>query len=158
MPLPTTSRSVTHYPNINTTTHVPPVPAPPAAPTKFILPDLVSHCKYPLLLNKFCDPVARASERWLLEGANHSERRAAKFMGLKAGELTAACYPNADEFGLRVCVDFMNWLFNMDDWLDEFDVEGTLGMRDCIMRTMKDPRRFRTDKAAGKLAQSSVVS
>lgn len=131
------------------------MPAPTSAePTQFILPDLVSHCTYPLSVNDNCYLVARSSEKWLLKGANHKPRRAAKFMGLKAGELTAACYPEADEFSLRVCVDFMNWLFNMDDWLDEFDVGGTVGMRECVMGAMKDPFNFKTDKAAGKLAQS----
>jgi hypothetical protein len=123
-------------------------------PTRFILPDLVSHCSYPLLLNQHCEPVARASEKWLLAGANHDARKSTKFMGLKAGELTAACYPDADEPSLRVCVDFMNWLFNMDDWLDEFDVDGTVGMRECILGAMRDPNGWQTNKAAGKLAQS----
>lgn len=82
-------------------------------PTSFILPDLVSDCQYPLRINAHCFDVARTSEKWLLEAANHSERKRAAFMGLKAGELTASCYPDADAFHLRVCVDFMNYLFNV---------------------------------------------
>ncbi|KAF8629977.1 hypothetical protein AX17_005542 [Amanita inopinata Kibby_2008] len=124
------------------------------APSHFILPDLVSHCTYPLRVNANCYKQARASERWLLRGANHNKKRRAAFMGLKAGELTAACYPDADAPHLRVCDDFMNYLFNLDDWLDEFDVEGTCGMEKCCIGAMRNPINFQTDKKAGILTKS----
>ncbi|EGN99183.1 hypothetical protein SERLA73DRAFT_90456 [Serpula lacrymans var. lacrymans S7.3] len=124
-----------------------------SAPTKFILPDLVTDCTFPLRLNSDCYDVARASEKWLLSGARLVEPRSSKFMGLKAGELTAACYPDADASHLRVCSDFMNWLFNMDDWLDEFDVEGTWGMRECCIGAFRDPLQFETEKLGGKMTK-----
>ncbi|KAF4571081.1 terpene cyclase [Pleurotus pulmonarius] len=124
------------------------------SPDHFVLPDLVSDCTYPLRVNDNCEEVARVSEQWLLDAANHSERKRRAFLGLKAGELTAACYPDADAFHLRVCVDFMNYLFNLDDWLDEFDVEGTRGMHDCCVGAMRDPLNFETDKRAGIMTKS----
>lgn len=124
------------------------------ASTSFILPDLVSHCTYPLRINPNCDAVAHESEKWLLEAANHDARKRAKFMGLKAGQLTASCYPDADPFHLRVCDDFMNYLFNLDDWLDEFDVEDTYGMADCCIGAMLDPINFQTNKRAGTMTKS----
>jgi hypothetical protein len=75
-------------------------------------------------------------------------------MGLRAGELTAACYPDTDAFHLRVCADFMNYLFNLDDWLDEFDVIDTNGMADCCIAALRNPLTFETDKAAGKMSKS----
>ncbi|KAJ2934699.1 hypothetical protein H1R20_g2413, partial [Candolleomyces eurysporus] len=124
-------------------------------PASFILPDLVSHCPFPLRLNRHCYDAARASEKWLLGGANLSPARAAKFMGLKAGELTAACYPDAEPFQLRVCDDFMNYLFNLDDWLDEFDqLTDTYGMANCCIAAMGDPFNFQTDKRAGLMTKS----
>jgi hypothetical protein len=122
-------------------------------PDHFILPDLVGHCSYALRLNLYCDPMARQSERWLLKFAKHSRDKQIKFMGLKAGELTAACYPDTDSFHLRVCDDFMNYLFNLDDWLDEFDVNDTYGMRDCCIGAMRDPQGFKTRKRAGLLTK-----
>ncbi|KAH7884778.1 isoprenoid synthase domain-containing protein [Phlebopus sp. FC_14] len=119
-----------------------------------ILPDLIMDCIYPLQLNPHCYTVARASEKWLLEGSRLVEPKVTKFMGLKAGELTAACYPNTDACHLRVCSDFMNWLFNMDDWLDEFDVEGTWGMRECCIGAFRDPIHFQTEKLAGQMCKS----
>ncbi|KAJ8594981.1 terpenoid synthase, partial [Rhizopogon salebrosus TDB-379] len=123
-------------------------------PAGFVLPDLVSDCHYPLRLNPHCYPVSHASEQWLLNGARLAEPRVTKFMGLHAGELTAACYPDADAFHLRVCSDFLNWLFNMDDWLDEFDVDGTREMRECCIAAFRDPVNFQTDKLGGKMCKS----
>jgi hypothetical protein len=77
-------------------------------------------------------------------------------MGLHAGELAAACYPDADAFHLRVCSDFLNWLFNMDHWMDEFDVESTWGMRECCISAFHDPVNFQTEKLAGKMCKSCV--
>ncbi|PFH45586.1 hypothetical protein AMATHDRAFT_71495 [Amanita thiersii Skay4041] len=125
-----------------------------SSPTSFTLPDLVSHCTFPLRVNPSCSPIARASEEWLLAAANHTPKKRAAFMGLKAGELTAACYPDADPQHLRVCDDFMNYLFNLDDWLDEFDVEGTVGMERCCVDAMRDPVGYETDKRAGVMTKS----
>ncbi|TFK27829.1 terpene synthase [Coprinopsis marcescibilis] len=123
-------------------------------PTSFVLPDLVSDCPFPLRVNPNCNKAARESERWLLAGANLSPPRTEKLMGLKAGELTAACYPDADLFHLRVCDDFMNYLFNLDDWLDEFDLDDTYGMANCCLAAMRDPVGCDTDKRAGLMTKS----
>jgi hypothetical protein len=125
-------------------------------PSYFTLPDFVSYCKYPLRANPHGPEQARASEQWLLEGTNHDDRKRAAFLGLKAGNLTMACYPDADATCLRVVTDFMNYLFNMDDWTDEFDVDDTITMEECCISAMRDPINFQTDKRAGILTKSYV--
>ncbi|KAF9449745.1 terpene synthase [Macrolepiota fuliginosa MF-IS2] len=122
-------------------------------PDHFILPDLVADCPYTPRSNPNCYEQARKSEKWLLSYAKHNPKKTAKFMGLKAGELTASCYPDADARHLRTCDDFMNYLFNLDDWLDEFDVNDTNGMHECCIGAMKDSAGFRTDKKAGLLTK-----
>ena len=122
----------------------------------FILPDLVSYCKYPLRVNPHGPEQSRASEQWLLGGTNHNERRRAAFLGLKAGYLTAACYPDADATCLRIMTDFMNYYFNIDDWTDEFDVDDTITMEECCIAAMRDPINFQTDKNVGILTKSYV--
>ncbi|KAG2031498.1 isoprenoid synthase domain-containing protein [Suillus americanus] len=123
-------------------------------PTEFILPDLVSDIHYPLRLNPRYYPISRASEQWLLTGAHLTELEIITFMGLQAGELAAACFPDADAFHLRVCSDFLNWLFNMDDWMDEFDVDGTWGMRECCISAFRDPINSETEKLTAKMCKS----
>ncbi|OBZ72574.1 Alpha-muurolene synthase [Grifola frondosa] len=106
-----------------------------APPSKFILPDLISHCSYPLRISPHRMQVCRASEAWIV------------------GELTAACYPDADAFHLQVASDYLNFLFTFDDWSDEFDAANTHGLADCVMNALHDPEGYQTDKAAGKLAK-----
>ncbi|KAG1731134.1 isoprenoid synthase domain-containing protein [Suillus lakei] len=123
-------------------------------PSEFILPDLFNDCHYPLQQNPHCYPVSRASEQWLLNSARLEEPKVTAFMGLLAGELGAAIYPGADAFHLRVCADFLNWLFTMDDWLDECDVDGAMGMRECCISAFRDPINFQTDKLGGMMCKS----
>ncbi|KAI0076176.1 terpenoid synthase [Panus rudis PR-1116 ss-1] len=122
-------------------------------PTSFVLPDLVGHCTYPLHLNPHWDAVSRRSEQWLLKEANFSITKRETFMGLKAGELTSACYPSCDEYHLQVASDFMSYLFTLDDWSDEFDENDTNGLAKCVMGALRDPYGFETDKAPGILAK-----
>ena len=76
-----------------------------------------------------------------------------EFKDLKAGSLVAMCYPDADKGRLRICTDYMNYLFKLDDWSDEFDAKDIDSMRDCVMSALRDPFGFQTDKAVGKLAK-----
>ncbi len=89
----------------------------------------------------------------MLADANFSPTRRPAFLRLLAGELTAACYPDTDATRLRVSADFMNFLFTLDDWSDEFSAEDTYGLAECVMRSLHDPEGFETGKAAGKLAK-----
>lgn len=92
-----------------------PAPAPQCdAPDHFILPDLVSHCTFPLVYHRKGDAVAKESVRWLDANCpvlNNKRRRA--LYGLQAGELTAFCYNTAEKKRLRVVSDFMNYLFHL---------------------------------------------
>ncbi|KAG0707378.1 isoprenoid synthase domain-containing protein [Suillus ampliporus] len=122
-------------------------------PLGFILPDLTSYCQYPLRQNFHCYLVSWASELWLLNEVHLVEPKITTFMSLHAGEFAAACYPDANAFHLRVYSDFTNWLFKIDDWMDEFDVDDTWRMREYYMSIFCDPISFHTEKL-GKMCQS----
>ncbi|KAF9237784.1 isoprenoid synthase domain-containing protein [Melanogaster broomeanus] len=104
------------------------------SPASFVLPDPVTDCPYPFALILI--------SMTLLAPPNN------------AGKLGAFIYPDADAFHLRVCSDFLNWLFNVDDWLEEFDVSDTLGMRDSCIGALRDPNNFQTEKLGAKMAKS----
>ena len=151
-PAPRTTSSAS-YPH----THASPADSDmESSPRSFILPDLFSYCRYPLGMNVHCASVARASEKWLLKDANFTVRRQAAFRRLHAGELAAMCYPNADATRLRDVADFLNLLFTLDDWSDEFTDQDTVGLAGSVMSAFRDPEAFDTQKAAGKLAKRSV--
>ncbi len=91
-----------------------PVPVHSERPANFILPDLVSHCKFDLTYHPNGDEVAQQSVDWLDFGCpdlNTKQRKALR--GLQAGELTAFCYNTCPPERLRVVSDFMNYLFHL---------------------------------------------
>lgn len=100
--------------------------------------------------------VAHASEEWLLADAKFNAKRRSSFRRLNAGKLTAICYPNTDAARLRDVNDFLNFLFTLDDWSDEFTDKDTVGLAGCVMGAFQDPDGFRAQKAAGKLAKRCV--
>ena len=82
----------------------------------FIIPDLVSHCKFPLSYNVHGDEVEKQCTDWLdanCPDLNVKQRRALR--GLKAGILTAHCYTTASAKRLRVVADFLTYLFHLCD-------------------------------------------
>ena len=82
----------------------------------FIIPDLVSHCNFPLSYNIHGDEVAKESVEWLDSNCpdlNAKQRQALR--GLQAGELTAYCYTTASAERLRVVADFLAYLFHLCD-------------------------------------------
>lgn len=84
--------------------------------TSFIIPDLVSHCDFPLSYNVHGDEVAKESVAWLdanCPDLNAKQRRA--LYGLQAGELTAYTYTSAPAHRLRVVSDFLTYLFHLYD-------------------------------------------
>ena len=119
-------------------------------PTKFLIPDLFSHCPFPLRTNRHRASTTTASKSWLFRGLAGfpflpasdppSLKRIFKaFHGLKAGKLTAMCYPTAGAPQLRVCCDFMNYLFHLDNISDDMDTRGTRNTADIVMETLRQP-------------------
>lgn len=86
------------------------------ATSSFILPDLVSHCKFKLSYHVDGDKVSKQSIAWLESfcpqlSSNATQR--ISLHGLQAGELTAYCYHTATSDRLRIVSDFMNYLFHL---------------------------------------------
>ncbi|KDR73677.1 hypothetical protein GALMADRAFT_72397 [Galerina marginata CBS 339.88] len=120
-------------------------------PTSFILPDLVSHCKFPLSYNVYGDEIAQQSVDWLDSGCpdlNPKQRRALR--GLQAGELTASCYPTAPPERLRVVSDFMNYLFHLDNISDGMMTRETDVLADVVMNALWFSDKYMPTEASGK--------
>ncbi|KAF5373605.1 hypothetical protein D9758_000965 [Tetrapyrgos nigripes] len=109
----------------------------PFHPDHFILPDLISHCSFPLVYNEHGDGVASQSVRWLDTNcpALNAKRRKALY-GLQAGELTAYCYNTAPPERLRVISDFMNYLFHLDNISDGMMTKDTDLVSDAVMNAL----------------------
>ncbi|KAK5991818.1 Sesquiterpene synthase 2 [Cladobotryum mycophilum] len=118
-----------------------------------ILPDLMSYLPYPLRRNPNGKAAGKASEVWILSYVDFDERKRNAFLGIKAGELGAFCYPDALEDRLKMCGDFTNFLFIFDDWSDEFKAGDVIGMQTCVMEALRDPLGYQTDKKVGLLTK-----
>ncbi|KAF9479291.1 terpenoid synthase [Pholiota conissans] len=120
-------------------------------PTSFILPDLVSHCKFPLSYHPNGDEIAQQSVNWLDSNCpdlNAKQRRALR--GLQAGELTAYCYHTASPERLRVVSDFMNYLFHLDNISDGMMTRDTDALADVVMNALWFSEKYTPTSAPGK--------
>ncbi|KAJ7772948.1 terpenoid synthase [Mycena maculata] len=122
-----------------------------AAPTSFILPDLVSHCPYSLTYHPNGDVVAQESVDWLDSSCPELSPKQRKALhGLKAGELTAYCYHTAPPDRLRVISDFMNYLFHLDNISDGMMTRDTEVLADSVMNALWFCQAYRPTSALGK--------
>ncbi len=117
-------------------------------------PDFISPVPYPLRCHAQEKEVSRESEEWLINLANFSEKQLSKFRGLNGGLLSCMCYIECSFDEARVCADYMNYLFTLDDWTDEFDTTGTRGIAECVMNTLYHPYTYHSDTVAHRLTKS----
>ncbi|KAF7440249.1 Alpha-muurolene synthase [Pleurotus ostreatus] len=124
---------------------------PSRGPSSFILPDLVSHCKFPLTYHPQGDAIALESVTWLDRLCPDLSPKARKALwGLQAGELTAYCYPSCSPDRLRVVSDFMNYLFHLDNISDGMMTRETDVLADSVMNALWHPEEYRPTRSPGK--------
>ena len=128
-------------------------PSSGVPPTKILFPDFISACPFELRVSRYCKSSSAQSKRWLLKGCHLSKKKRAAFQGLKGGLLTAMCYPLAAPDRLRVCCDFINYLFHLDNICDEMDDRRTVSTASEVIGALRDPRGFRPSSAVGRLTQ-----
>lgn len=124
-----------------------------SSPTKVILPDLVSHCNFPLRCNPYNEQAGTECQTWFFQNGNLDEQQQKAFIGLHAGLLTSWCYPNAPYNQLRVCCDFMNWLFHLDNISDEMNDRGTVCTSTDIMNTLYHPQSYNPTTRVGRMTR-----
>ncbi|KAK1231745.1 Anterior gradient protein 3 [Marasmius sp. AFHP31] len=125
--------------------------ASPAVVDSFMLPDLVSHCTFPLAYHENGDAVASQSVRWLDQSCPMlNEKRRKALYGLQAGELTAFCYNTTTDERLRVVSDFMNYLFHLDNISDGMMTSDTDVLADSVMNALWFPESYKATQAPGK--------
>ena len=137
-------------------------PVPPtsvSALATILLPDLVSYCKFDLHINRYHNLATVESNRWVFNGdpdLDQATRRA--FQGLKAGRFAAMCYPNVGCPQLRVCTDFINWLFHLDDLSDDMDNRGVDKVSNVVMNSLYHPHTYRSSARLNRMSKEYVFS
>ena len=128
-----------------------------SAPATILLPDLVSHCKFDLHINRYHKLATVESNRWVFNSdpdLDQATRRA--FQCLKAGKFVAMCYPNVGYPQLRVCTDFINWIFHLDDLSDDMDDRGVDKVVNVVMNSLYHPHTYRSPARLNRMSKESV--
>lgn len=68
-------------------------------------------------------------------------------------EFTCLGYPEAPFHKLRVCCDFMNWLFHLDDLSDDMDDRSTVAIGNEVMTAYNHHDTYDPTTNVGKLAK-----
>jgi len=124
---------------------------------KLVLPDLVSHCTFRLRKNRFRKRITAETTQWLFKGDNLQDPVIrSKYHGLKAGLLTAMCYPDAAYPQLRVVNDFLTYLFHIDNLSDDMDTKGTKATADAVLNSLYHPHTWRSPARIGKMTREYV--
>lgn len=159
------SQSVTSPPRDSRRISLPPPPKPSSSPDPestdgeiLTFPDLVKSIPFPIRLNPHTRLASAESDAFIMEYGKFSEKQLKKFVGLNAGLLCGMCYAECEPEQLRVCCDFMSFLFNLDDWSDEFDTTGTKGLEEAVMNTLWHPETYHSDSVAACTAKSCVCN
>jgi len=126
---------------------------PDYEPSQFILPDLINDCHYPLRKNPHCYAVSRISDQWLTDVAQLVEPEIREYLDMDTGGYAAVCYPDADAFHLRVCAEFFNWIFIIDDWMEYGIIDAREAHESCIL-AFRDPINFDTEQLGAKMCKS----
>ena len=71
-------------------------------------------------------------------------------------EMACSAYPLAPLLKLRVCCDFLNWLFFIDDLSDDMEDKSTDAMGNEVMTTYHQPHAYDPETHVGKLAKRFV--
>lgn len=126
---------------------------PSSTLTKIVIPDLVSHCTFALRCNRHRKKATVESKKWLFRGDNLSVSKQHAYHGLKAGLLTSMCYPDAGFPQLRVCCDFMNYLFHIDNLADDMDNRTTKATADVVLNSLYHPTTWNSSARIGKMTR-----
>ena len=119
---------------------------------QFILPDLLGPCPYELGVSPHSGAAGQATKLWLLQGAPHYQKAVKKYDALNPGLLAAMGYPTASSEQLRLCNDWLVWLFAYDDLTDGFNERDAAAMGEDVMQGLRGPA-YECTSLVGKLAK-----
>lgn len=120
--------------------------------SKVRIPDLVSDCPFKLHHNPNEVEAGDHSDAWIYSQGGLTARKLITLRDLKCGLLAAWTYPDCPGTELRVCCDFLSFLFHLDDLSDDMDKQGTQGMRKMVIGSMCDPT-FEASAKVGRMAR-----
>ena len=130
------------------------------AQTYLHLPDLITPCPFTQGANSHFERASAESVKWV-DGYNIFPKTDSKraYLIMSNGSLLASyVYPSASYEDFRVCCDFMNWLFHLDNISDGMMRKGTEELADTVMNALWFPDRYMPTESPGKEQPEEEVS
>ncbi len=115
---------------------------------KIVLPDLAAICPFPWRVNPHFERAREESSAWVETYMVRAKSRKVAFLKSCVSELLASLtYSYADFEQLRLCCDFLNLLFDYDEFTDELDLHGASTSGTIFLKTI-----------SGEKTEGSVLS
>ena len=121
--------------------------------TQIVIPDLVSVLTFDTKVNRHHEQAAAESEEWLFRGYDLDQKKRQAIHGIQAALLSSMCYPDVGYPQLRVCCDFMTYLFHLDDLSDDMENRETRAIADEVLNSLYHPFSYHSSARVGKMAR-----
>lgn len=107
-------------------------------PSSFVLPDLLTLVNFPFAQSPHYKQAGKESAAWI-DGFNmFKDRKKVEFIQSCTELLVSYFYPTASYEKFRVCCDFMNIVFLLDEICDEQDGDEARQTADIFVSALKD--------------------
>jgi hypothetical protein len=104
-----------------------------------VLPDMISYCNLPRCINPSEVEVASATKQWLLNGGYMAGRALDQFSTNRFPVFASLVFPKASPSHIRVCSDFLSWVYYVDDPGEAMKPEEVKVVADMIFDSFRNP-------------------
>ncbi|KAJ7145758.1 isoprenoid synthase domain-containing protein, partial [Mycena epipterygia] len=118
------------------------------------LPDLAAHCTFSYRTNPSSKGIPAETKTWFFNGnAAYYEKQCESLNGLNPTLLAAVVYPDAGRPQLRVCSDFLAYLFLLDDLSDDLQTSDTASVADVVLNSFYHPHKFQSQNRLAEMSK-----
>jgi hypothetical protein len=122
----------------------------PLRQAQIVIPDLAAVCPFPLKVSPLYQAVSVECRKWFFQSdPTPTDEKRAEYDSLNPALLAAMVYPDGDDPRLQVCIDFLAYIFYLDNLTDDMDNKGSRTVGDVIMNSFHHPS---TSKSSVRLA------
>ncbi|KAJ6522663.1 isoprenoid synthase domain-containing protein [Mycena vulgaris] len=123
-------------------------------PAYLVLPDLEFHCTFPVRISRHHKSLPAKTKAWFFRGRDNGHKmQCAIFNGLKPTLLAAVGYPEAGYQQLRLCSDFITYLFLLDDASDELGKRDITSVADVVLNSLYHPHTYCSSTRISEMAK-----
>ncbi|KAJ7891010.1 isoprenoid synthase domain-containing protein [Mycena olivaceomarginata] len=122
--------------------------------TSLVLPDLQTHCTFPVRKSRYHKYLSARTKIWFFRGRDDDyKKQCATFKGLKPSLLASVTYPTAGYPQLQLCSDFLTYFFFLDDLSDELGKADTKSVGDLVMNSLYHPCTYQSSTRISEMAK-----